>query len=37
MKTKLITLLALSWTILASAQTAGQFITAGTNDLALTN
>ena len=33
MKSKLITLLALSWTMLASAQTANTFITQGTNDL----
>lgn len=37
MKTKLITLLALSWTMLAPAQTANTFITQGTNDLALNN
>ena len=37
MKTKLITLLALSWTMLAPAQTADSYITAGTNDLALNN
>ena len=37
MKTKLITLLALSWTMLASAQTADSYIKAGTNDLALNN
>ncbi len=34
---KLVTLIALSWTALASAQTAGQYIAAGTNDLTLTN
>ena len=34
---KLITLMALSWTALASAQTADQYIAAGTNDLTLTN
>ena len=34
---KLVTLMALSWTMLASAQTASQFITAGRNDLTLTN
>ena len=37
MKTKLITLLALSWTMLAPAQTADSYIKAGTNDLALSN
>ena len=35
MKTKIITLLALSWTMLASAQTANTLITQGTNDLVL--
>ena len=35
MKTKLITLLALSWTMFASAQTADSYIKSGTNDLAL--
>ena len=34
---KLVTLMALSWTMLASAQTADQFIVTGTNDLALDN
>ncbi len=34
---KLVAFMALSWTMLASAQTASQFITAGRNDLALTN
>ena len=34
---KLVTLIALSWTALASAQTADQYIAAGTNDLTLTN
>jgi len=37
MKTKLITLLALAWTMFASAQTADSYIQAGTNDLALNN
>jgi hypothetical protein len=34
---KLVTLITLAWATLASAQTASQFITAGRNDLALTN
>jgi hypothetical protein len=37
MKTKLITLLALSWTMVVSAQTADSYITAGTNDLVIDN
>ena len=35
MKTKIIILLAMSWAMFAPAQTAGTFITQGTNDLAL--